>query len=374
LGKKTISGQTLNNNGGLQVRIVKLESWIVEMGLVEPYTIAYQTFDKAANVLVRLETNTGLTGYGCAGPDEHVTGETPRTVLKMLEETAAPALKGSDPLRPAFLLELLKANGFNDHPCALAAVDLALADLMGKAAGLPVWKMMGGFRTRIKTSVTIGIMGLAETVERAVNYTGRGFKCLKIKGGAEVEADVERVLRVREAVGGGVELRFDANQGFTLEDALKFAAMTRSAGLEFLEQPTPQDQLGLLGQVTSGVSIPVMADESLLTLRDAFRLARDGLADMFNIKLMKVGGLAEAVRIDAVAQAAGLEVMVGCMDEAALGIAAGLAMTLARPHIKYADLDGHLDLIDDPTAGGVILRDGELFPSDLPGLGVDPRG
>ncbi|MBU2549377.1 MAG: dipeptide epimerase [Proteobacteria bacterium] len=354
------------------MRIATLEAWPVEMGLSEPYTIAYESVSRVTNVFMRIETRSGLVGYGCAAPDKRITRETPDGVLRTLRETAASLLIGSDPLRPAMLLRRLQANGLDIQPAALASVDIALRDLIGKAAGLPLWKMLGGFRDRIRTSVTIGILPLQETVDRARALVGQGFHCLKLKGGLDPEADVERVMEVRRAVGRGIELRFDANQGFDLDESVRFVQRTKSARLELLEQPTPKGALDILGRLTSQVPIPVMADESLSTLRDAFRLARRDLVDMVNVKLMKVGGISEALKIEAIAQAARLEVMVGCLDEAALGIAAGLAFALARPAVQYADLDGHLDLVGDPSHGAVILRNGILYPNNRPGLGFDP--
>ena len=355
------------------MRITTIEVWRQRMRLAEPYTIAYEKIDSTENVFLRIETSRGIVGFGCAAPDLQVTGERAGEVIHACEEIASPLLKNVDPFRIALHMTRLRTK-LPNNPSVLAMVDMALHDIMGKAAGFPVYKILGGYRDRMKTSITIGIMPPAETVARARDFVRQGFKALKIKGGIDVESDIERVLKVRGEVGDRIELRFDANQGYSVAEALRFVDATRGSKLELIEQPTPKGEPVMLGRVTRGATIPVMADESIMSLLDAFKLAKRDLVDMVNIKLMKVGGIFEALQINAVARAASFEVMVGCMDEAALAIAAGLHFALSRPNVAYADLDGHLDLLDDPTAGSVILKDGILYPIAEPGLGVQWNG
>jgi L-alanine-DL-glutamate epimerase-like enolase superfamily enzyme len=355
------------------MKISAVDAWTVKFRLTEPYTIAYETIEEADNVFLRLETDSGLVGFGCAAPDEVVTGESAATVENAVKDTIEPVLHGSDPLRIAKIMERLRAP-LASQPSASAAADMALYDILGKQAGLPLWKLLGGFRERIKTSVTVGILPVDETVSEARSWLREGFTCIKIKGGADLDADVERMLSVRAELGPELELRFDANQGYSVEQTLAFAERVQAAKVQLIEQPTPRDQPELMGRISKQASIPIMADESLMSLRDAFLLAKNDLVDMINIKLMKVGGIAEALHINSVSRAAGVKVMVGCMDESALAIAAGLHFTLARANVIYADLDGHLGLIGDPGEGAVVLRDGYLYATGRPGLGFDLEG
>ena len=351
------------------MKITGIKYYPMKLQLATPYTIAYESIENAVNVFLKIETDANLCGYGCATPDLAITGETSESVQNCLDGVVYNELKGSDPLRLSHIMEKLKTK-IEMQPSVMAAVDMALYDILGKKANLPVWKILGGYRNRIKTSITIGILPVKETISAAKNYIAQGFKCLKIKGGMNVDEDIQRIIAVREAVGNSIELRFDANQGYSVEQSIEFVQQTLKAKLELIEQPTPKGQPDLLGRVTKNVTIPVMADESLMNLRDAYRLARRELVDMVNIKLMKVGGISEALHINSVARSAGLEAMVGCMDESALAITAGLHFALGKPNVVYADLDGHLDLVGDPTSGTININNGYLYPNAEPGLGL----
>jgi L-alanine-DL-glutamate epimerase-like enolase superfamily enzyme len=338
------------------------------MPLREPYTIAYETIDSTVNIFLTIHTDNGIRGHGCAAPDLEVTGETPTSVITLFHEKVEPLLKGENPYQVAFHMQRIREERLHS-PSLWAMVDMALYDLLAKRAGLSLYQILGGYRRSIPTSITIGILSVEETLERAKAFIQQGFFILKIKGGASLDVDVERLFKLREHFGEDIILRFDANQGYSVDQAVSFVEKTRDCKLEILEQPTPKNEWKDLGRVTDETHLPVMADESLLSLKDAFRIAQNGLADMINIKLMKVGGILSAMHINSVAKAAGMEAMVGCMDESALGIAAGLHFALALPNVEYADLDGHLDLVGDPAVGCFTISKGVLYPRDIPGLG-----
>lgn len=349
-------------------KIKKSEAWEVKMPLSEPYTIAYETIHETTNVFLKIETDTGIVAYGCAAPDLEVTKETSASVLILFESIVEPYLQQKNPFQIVRILTDLQ--GECPHsPSLLAMVDMALHDLLAKKADLPLYQLLGGYRHSIPTSITIGILPVNETLEKAMQFVRQGFFILKIKGGLNVNLDIERIFKIREKLGDKVRLRFDANQGYNVEQTIHFVKETYSCNIEILEQPTPGGELEALGEVVARCHLPVMADESMLTLPDIFKIAKNDWADMVNIKLMKVGGIATALHINSVAKAAGIIAMVGCMDESALSISAGLHFALARPNVEYADLDGHLDLLNDPAAGCVILNNGVLFPQECPGLG-----
>jgi L-alanine-DL-glutamate epimerase-like enolase superfamily enzyme len=352
------------------MKIIGCEVWPVELTLAEPFTIAYMTTDKAINYFLRIDTDDGISGFGCSAFDEEVTGENEKSVGAALGDIAVPMLLGEDPLNYAAILSRLHSL-LIDQPTAMASVDMALMDIVGKKAGLPLYKLFGGAKSSMVTSITLGIQPVLQVVEKARMWVGKGFKALKVKGGLSVEDDMEKLRRIREAVGHDILLYFDANQGYSMNDALLCMDTLAKVKAEFIEQPCDKKELGQFHQLRnlSQSHMPVMADEAVLGPEDALKVIAAGGANLFNIKLAKTGGIWRAMKLDAVAHAHGASTMVGCMDEAGLGIAAGLHVALSSTNVKYADLDGHVEFIDDPSYDAVKIIDGRIYPNDGPGLG-----
>ena len=353
------------------MKITNISYERLDLQLSEPYTIAYETVAKTTNFILKIETDGMLVGYGCAAPDIIVTGETPDEVEQAIRRTIIPYLLNENPFHYAKILEELGLM-LESKSSALAMVDMALFDLVSKKCGVPLYQLLGGYRTRIATSVTIGILPLDDTLRLAQSYIDQGFFILKIKGGTDLEADIEKLIRLRELMPDTI-LRFDGNQGYTADESVAFVEATEKVEIEIFEQPTKVGSDDKMGEVTKETDLPVMADESLKTLKDVFRLAKNERVDMINIKLQKVGGIVERMHINSVAKSAVLEAMVGCIDECSLGIAAGLHFALSRPNMKYADLDGHLDIVDDPFKGLFHIEKGIMYPTESPGLGEIDR-
>ena len=349
------------------MRITHISYERLNLKLSEPYTIAYETIDSTVNFILKVETDSHIVGYGCAAPDKIVTGETAAEVEEAITNTIIPLLKGKDPFTYALILMELKGM-LGKKSSSLTMVDMALHDLIARKADVPLYRFLGGFQKSIATSITIGILPLDDTLIQAREFVEKGFTILKVKGGHSLEEDIEKMTRLHEEF-PAITLRFDGNQGYSVIDSVAFVKATSQIGIEIFEQPTKLEKEERLGEVMNQVDIPVMADESLKTLTDAFRLAQNERVDMVNIKLMKVGGILEGMHINSVAKAAGIESMIGCNDESALGISAGLHFALSRPNIRYADLDGHLDVLDDPFQGLFHLKNGVLYPTEAPGLG-----
>ena len=352
------------------IRVIRVEAIPIPFRLTEGYRIAGHTYTTAENIVVKVDTSDGRTGFGCAAPAPEVTGETPAASLEALEDRLIPLLRMSDAGDPeGFARRALDAAP--SGPAARAACEMALFDLAGLRARAPVVRILGMKRDRLPTSVTLGIDEPRATLERAKRHVTAGFRILKLKVGEDWDEDLKTIRLLRQALGPDVLLRADGNQGYSEEAARRFLSGLVPGSLELLEQPTAANDLQTLRRLTDDFELPIMADESVLGAPDARRLVEARAADLVNIKLMKSGGIGEAMEIARLTRDAGIGAMIGCMDESRIGIAAALHFALAAPNVERADLDGHLDLADDIAHGGVMIENGDILPLfDRDGLGV----
>jgi L-Ala-D/L-Glu epimerase / N-acetyl-D-glutamate racemase len=331
---------------------MRLSARIATLELAETFVISRSAQDTADVVYVEVE-HEGVTGYGEATPNAHY-GESAESALGYLEAQAD--VLGDDP----WALEEIESRLPREEAAARAAIDAALHDLQGKLAELPVWRLLGLRRTGPPTSWTIWL-GDPDDMARRTELVGNRFKRLKLKLGGGDGLDVERVRAV-EGV-SDVPLQVDVNEYWTLDQALDALPQLHDLGVEYCEQPLRRgDEDGV--KLVGASPIPIYVDEDCHTLDDVAACAR--VAHGINIKLAKSGGIREAVRMAHAARAFGLGVMLGCMVESGLGIAAGAAIASL---CDFVDLDGNLLIAHDPWPG-VELVDGVQTPSEEPGLGV----
>lgn len=354
------------------MRITHASARVEAVPLTRPYTIAFRSVSAVEIVVVTLRDEAGRIGLGAASPEPHVTGETNEACQAALAQPALDELRGTD-VRALASASRRIASTREKTPAAAAALDMALHDLWAQHLGLPLCDALGRCHEALPTSITLGIRTTAESLAEADEYLGRGFTVLKVKIGRDLDADLERLTRLRERVGRDIVLRADANQGYDLAETRRFFAATAHLGIEFLEQPVLAGATDELRALPEGERRRIAVDEPLLAPETALRLATPPWpGGIFNIKLMKCGGVGPALRIATVAELAGLQLMWGCMDESRISIAAALHAALASPATRYLDLDGSLDLARDVAEGGFTLEGGRLRPTDAPGLGVRP--
>jgi len=320
--------------------IKQIEIYSVTLAYKEPFRIAPGMSTESHNIIVKISTDYGVVGWGESSPSERVTGESVETVVKILDRIA-PRLIGECPLRIEQNVELMDSL-ISGNPAAKAAIDMALHDILGKTACKPLFMLMGGYRTQVLTDITLSIKSPKEMARDAAKAVKKGFKALKVKVGVNPTEDLERIKRIREAVGETIELRIDANQGWTPKQAIEVLNKMEKFNIQFAEQPVPAENLKGLTEVKRNSPIPIMADESVHSPEDALRLIQAEAVDLINIKLMKSGGILKARKIAAIAESAGIPCMIGCMGESEVGIAAGAHLAAAVKNIQYADLDSDI--------------------------------
>lgn len=353
------------------MKIKSVKTWQADLVNTKPYTIAFKTVDEVLNAFVEITLDNGVTGLGAGSPSEYVTGEYLDSTMEVLQEKNLQYLVGRDITEINQLIFETLQKHYPKNPAVCAAIDIALHDAFTKFLGVPLVKYLGQKVKSLPTSNTIGIKNVEETLKEAQEYGERGFKVLKVKLGKDLAEDIERVVKLREKFGKKFVIRIDANQGYTPAQTVEFYEKTKHLDVELIEQPLPAKAVADLKKLPDHVRKIVAADESLLSPKDALELIKPPrAAGIFNIKLMKCGGIANALKIADIGYQEGIDLFWGCNDESIVSITAALHASFACANTKYIDLDGSLDLGKDIVTGGFILKDGVMTCSDEPGLGV----
>ncbi len=353
------------------MKIQQIQIGKVSIPLKKPFKTALRQVNSAEDIIVKVIADSGETGFGNAPPTAVITGDSQDSIIAAIRDTLGPKIIGMDVENLEEILSTLDAGMLHNHS-AKAALDIAVHDLFGKRFGMPLYKYFGGYCNRMETDLTISLNGPEEMVRDAKEAVSEGYAAIKIKVGNEPALDIKRVQAIRAAVGPAVKIRLDANQGWSAKEAVRTIRKFEEdcLDIELVEQPVKAHDFEGLKYVTERVETDIMADESAFGPFEVFRLLSMRACDMINIKLMKAGGLHNAVKIANFAETVGVQCMMGCMLESKVGITAAASLAAGKKIVTRADLDAAVLLAEDPVVGGVSFQQNQLLISEEPGLGI----
>lgn len=354
------------------MRILNIETFLLEVPLKTPFVTALRRVDAVQDLVVRIELENGICGYGEAAPTLVISGESLQSMQAVIHTVFKPLLIGQSMLNFQSLLHQVQRRVVANSS-AKAALEIALYDARSQLLQIPLCQLLGAEPTTLTTDITVSMNPVDEMVTDALTAVAAGYQHLKIKLGSEPELDVERVLAIHRAMPSHIKLRLDVNQAWTAKQSIRALRQIEAAGIlpELIEQPVPAADLAGLKAVKDAVLTPVMADESAYSPADVVTLLAQDCCDIINIKLMKTGGISGALQILALADVAGKPCMLGSMLESSISVAAAAHLAAAFPQtIRYLDLDGPTLSSFDPVSGGTRFEGPRMTLNQSSGLGI----
>ncbi len=355
------------------MKIIGIEFGKLRVPLKSPFKTALRSIDSIEDVVIILETDTGHRGYGSAPSTPVITGETHGSVIDAIRSAIVPRILGEDVANLNRIVDKIQKSIFANFS-AKAAVEIAVYDLYAQSFNAPLYRVLGGGEPNVTTDLTISVDYIDKMVADAVAAVDQGFEALKIKVGKDLAVDIERVKAIYAAVSDRALIRLDANQGWTPKQTVSAMRELEASGIrmEFVEQPVRGDDVEGMRYVTERVSTPVMADESTFGPKEVIDLIQMRGADIINIKLMKTGGISNAIKIADIASIYDVECMMGCMAETSIAVSAAAHVAIAKSNIiTRVDLDPPSLVSKDPVVCGVRFDHAEISISDAPGLGIE---
>lgn len=353
--------------------ITNIKFAMLKVPLITAFKTALRQVTAIEDLVVIIETDKGEIGFGAAPATPIITGDTHQSIIAAINNHIKPVLLNQPVEKLNSLIN--QVHGAMVHNMsAKAAIEIALYDLWGKLYKKPLYQLLGGGEAKLRTDITISVDSIEKMLTDSLQAITQGFDVLKIKIGKNIHQDIERVKAIYQEVKGKAVIRLDVNQGWSAKQTVFAAHKLEQAGveLELIEQPVKADDYAGMKYVTARVSTPIMADESAFSPRQVIELIQTHAIDIINIKLMKTGGISNAIKIADIAKIYGIECMIGCMLEGSIGVAAAAHVAVAKAtSITKIDLDGPALGKFDPVTGGVCFDNANITLGVGAGLGIE---